>query len=106
LHRSIFGNASHRIASGRSDSRRLVGIRAGFAQRGRARKRRTKRKGPAAKGSGPGPEMPRIGRIHYEGTRSGRKAGDVNRLLFTTMARAREFPKFAVAAFRLVRRTA
>ena len=35
------------------------------------------RKGPASKGNGAGPEIPSIGLITTEGTRSGREAGDV-----------------------------
>ena len=41
------------------------------------RKASAQRKGPAIKGSAAGPETPVAGIIHREGTRSGRKAGDV-----------------------------
>ena len=49
---------------------------------------RQQRKGPAVKGSDRGPETPCVGRIRYEGTRSGRKAGDVNASVTTTVAPA------------------
>ncbi len=51
---------------------RRTGVR-----RGGDRDRRHQRKGPASKGNGAGPEIPPIGLITIEGTRSGREAGDV-----------------------------
>ena len=71
--RALLGNAPHWHRGGGNPARRM----AGAVRAHDRRKASAQRKGPAIKGSAAGPETPVAGIIHREGTRSGRKAGDV-----------------------------
>ncbi len=73
---ALFGNAGHRTRAGGSRDRGVARRRRRGAGSRDARWARHQRKGPAVKGSDSGPKTPCVGKTRYQGTRSGRKAGD------------------------------
>jgi hypothetical protein len=73
--RAVFRDAPHRDRDGGSNA---GAVASGKRDRdGRSGFRKHKRRGPASKGNGAGPEIPSIGLVTTEGARSGREAGDV-----------------------------